>query len=131
MPLSAKKRIIVKINEDLCNGCGQCISSCAEGALALVNGKARVVKDELCDGAGFCLGACPTGALSLEEREAADFNPAAAEQALEVRNKSYVAQKCSFCNITEDNAFLLPIKNRGKSLWVCVKCLPSLIHGRD
>ena len=56
-------RQIVHIDEELCNGCGVCVSPCAEGAIVLIDGKARVVKEELCDGAGFCLGVCPTGAL--------------------------------------------------------------------
>jgi len=62
-------RQIVRIDEELCNGCGACVTPCAEGAIQLINGKARVVREELCDGAGFCLGVCPTGALTIETRE--------------------------------------------------------------
>jgi len=123
------RRRIVKIDEENCNGCGLCVSPCAEGAIEIVDGKARVVREELCDGAGFCIGVCPTGALSIEEREAAPFSEKAVHEHREKRGTGYVRQKCFRCRTDEDSVPVLLCRTEGRSVWVCVKCLPALIHG--
>lgn len=122
-------RQIVRIDEELCNGCGACVTPCAEGAIVMVDGKAKVIREELCDGAGFCLGVCPTGALTIEVREAVPFDHDAADREMEARGKLYIEQRCHLCDTGEQTAVLLPCRKDGASLWVCTRCLPSLIHG--
>ena len=76
------KRPIITINEERCTGCGDCIVSCAEEALAIVDGKAKLVRDIYCDGLGACIGTCPAGALSIIERDADDFDERAVHSML-------------------------------------------------
>ncbi len=76
-------RKIIKIDEEKCNGCGLCAAACHEGAIEMINKKAKLTREDYCDGLGDCLPACPTGAISFEEREAPAYNESAVQKAKE------------------------------------------------
>ena len=107
-------RKIIKIDEDLCNGCGLCAKACHEGAIEIVNGKAKLTREDYCDGLGDCLPACPTNAISFEEREAPAYNEAAV---LENKAKKASALPCG-CPGTHSKA----IKRESED---AVKAAPS------
>ncbi|HAR94366.1 MAG TPA: 4Fe-4S ferredoxin [Deltaproteobacteria bacterium] len=82
------KRKIIEIDEERCSGCGQCAEACAEGAITMVDGKARLMSENFCDGLGACIGECPEGALRIIEKESEEFDPAAVEEHLKSQTTS-------------------------------------------
>jgi len=123
-------RTVISIHEDLCNGCGECVPACEEGAIEIIHGVARLVSDILCDGLGACLGSCPQGAISIEEREAAPFDEAVARRHVADLEKPV----CQASELTHwpVQLRLLPATApvlRGARLLVAADCVPVAYAG--
>ena len=88
------KRTIIRIDEEKCNDCGECIIACHEGALQIIDGKARLISEIYCDGLGDCLGECPTGAITLEERDSLPYDQDAVDLHLEKLKERAVSHGC-------------------------------------
>lgn len=99
------KRKIIKIDESKCNGCGLCAKACHEGAIGMVDGIAKLLRDDYCDGLGDCLPTCPTGAITFEVREALPYDEAAVKAAMEERKRKEAAENesggCCSCAVKE------------------------------
>jgi len=117
------KRKIIEIDEARCSGCGECAAACAEGAIRIIEGKARLVSETFCDGLGACLGECPDGALTITERESEEFDPRAVEEHLSAENAEPPHQEpamacgCPSQNIEVFPSSLLagsPVRTHGK-----------------
>ncbi len=109
-------RQIIRIDEEKCSGCGQCAEACHESAIAMVDGKARLIRDDYCDGMGDCLPACPTGAITFETREAAEYDREAVEANLEKKKQCKTPDHgCPGSKIREMNRDDAPIGDSSPS----------------
>lgn len=105
-------RKIIEIDENLCDGCGQCVPSCAEGAIQVIDGKARIVSEIYCDGLGACLGECPKNALKIVEREAQEFDAEAVEEYLKHKKEPEIIKEKPCC----PSVHIMPLKDINKDV---------------
>lgn len=126
-------REIVKIEEDLCNGCGQCVPNCHEGALQIIDGKARLISDLMCDGLGACIGHCPEGAITIEKREAAPYNETEVIKDMVKKGRNTVVAHLKHLHEHNETAFLQEgmkyLKANRSSLSFSVDEIIDEIHG--
>ena len=120
-------RKIIHIDEEKCNGCGLCASACHEGAIDMVDGKAKLVRENFCDGFGDCLPGCPTGAITFEEREAPEYDEAAVKKAQEAKKMSEISRMMQFAHNKEEQAQVSTSKPVSRlAQWPCqIKLVPT------
>lgn len=111
-------RKIIKINEEKCNGCGACVAACHEGAIEMINGKAKLIREDYCDGLGDCLPACPTDAISFEEREAPAYDEEAVRRA---KMQKFGANLPCGCPGTQSKSIEREVSVQNESLQVASK----------
>lgn len=124
-------RRIIEINEEKCNGCGACASACHEGAIGMVNGKAKLLRDDYCDGLGDCLPTCPTGAICFVEREALEYDEAAVKAA-QAKNGMALSCGCPGTNVkkirhkesSKEDMDHAPVSSRLSTWPVQIKLVP-------
>ncbi len=121
-------RKIITIDEEKCNGCSLCVNACHEGAIGLVNGKAKLLRDDYCDGLGDCLPACPTGAITFEVREALAYDEQAVKKAQEEKNKKLLCgcagTHCKTLERKEESVVSAPVSSRLNQWPVQIKLVP-------
>lgn len=128
-------REIVKIDEDLCDGCGLCIPNCHEGALQVIDGKARLISELMCDGLGACLGHCPQGAITIEKREAEEYNEEIVIAQMVKSGKATVFAHLKHLQDHGENVFLNQaltyIKANRESMPFSISEVHELLHGKN
>jgi NAD-dependent dihydropyrimidine dehydrogenase PreA subunit len=126
------KRDILKIDEDLCNGCGQCVPNCHEGALQVIDGKVRLVSELMCDGLGACIGHCPEGAIAIESREAAPYSEVSVMEQMKDKGKNTVIAHLKHLKDHGETGFLLEgvtyLKNNRKDMDFNLDDVMSEVH---
>lgn len=100
------KRKIISIDEELCNGCGKCVKGCHEGALQMIDGKARIISELYCDGLGACIGDCPVGAISIEEREALPYDEIAVMKRISSKGEKTILAHLNHLKDHNENVYL-------------------------
>ncbi len=125
-------REMVKIDEELCNGCGDCVPNCHEGALQIIDGKARLISDLMCDGLGACLGHCPQGAITIEKREAEPYNETKVMELMVPKGKSTVIAHMKHLKEHGETGFLKEavayLKNNEENIDFDIKSVIMEVH---
>lgn len=121
-------RKIIQIDEEKCNGCGLCAKACHEGAIGMVNGKAKLLRDDYCDGLGDCLPACPTKAITFVEREAAAYDKEAVEANMKKKLTPGLQPSASGCPGSRARLLRSASKETLQSVPDTAECVPSALH---